>query len=375
MSFIYVYPPQSVSVVTPPIQFNYDGVETTVSEDTLNPTNSIPLPVKAIDASGNPLAPLTDAELRANPIEVDVTSLPSLPAGTNNIGDVDVVSLPSLPAGSNNIGDVDILSLPVSFDVGAADATTQRVVIASSQTVPISATSLPLPSDAATATKQDALLAELQLKADLTETQPVSVASLPLPSGAATAAKQDTGNTSLGNIDTKTPSLVSGRVPVDGSGVTQPISAASLPLPTGATTEATLSAMSSKLPASIGQKTMANSLSVAIASDQGSVKTAQTNSKGEFVRNDYSSVNVTTSAYTQLISSTSAAYSALEVFDSSGQTLKLAIGGAGSEVDQFIIFPGGNGRIPFTIASGSRISIRALSATANSGEIDINFYV
>jgi hypothetical protein len=36
---------------------------------------------------------------------------------------------------------------------------------------------------------------------------PVSVASLPLPSTASTGAKQDTGNTSLGNIDTKTPAL------------------------------------------------------------------------------------------------------------------------------------------------------------------------
>lgn len=41
-----------------------------------------------------------------------ISSLPSLPAGTNNIGDVDILSLPSLPAGTNNIGDVDILSLP-----------------------------------------------------------------------------------------------------------------------------------------------------------------------------------------------------------------------------------------------------------------------
>lgn len=46
-------------------------------------------------------------------------------------------------------------------------------------------------SGQATSAKQDLLLAELQLKADLTETQPVSAASLPLPSGAATSAKQD----------------------------------------------------------------------------------------------------------------------------------------------------------------------------------------
>lgn len=55
-------------------------------------------------------------------------------------------------------------------------------------------------------------------------TQPVSAASLPLPTGASTSALQTTGNTSVASIDTKTPSLVSGRVPVDGSGVTQPVS-------------------------------------------------------------------------------------------------------------------------------------------------------
>lgn len=43
---------------------------------------------------------------------VGVSSLPSIPAGTNNIGDVDVLSLPPIPAGTNNIGDVDVLTLP-----------------------------------------------------------------------------------------------------------------------------------------------------------------------------------------------------------------------------------------------------------------------
>lgn len=55
----------------------------------------------------------------------------------------------------------------------------------------------------ATAAKQDTLLTELQLKADLTETQPVSAASLPLPTNASTSALQTTGNTSLSSIDTK----------------------------------------------------------------------------------------------------------------------------------------------------------------------------
>jgi len=113
----------------------------------------------------------------------------------------------------------------------------------------------------------------------------VDVTSSALPTGAATSAKQDTGNTSLGNLDTKvgevqasptantvlgrlkdlltgivlaagtnligkvgidqtTPgttnkvSLGSDTVKTDGSAVTQPVSAASLPLPTGAATSA-----------------------------------------------------------------------------------------------------------------------------------------
>jgi hypothetical protein len=67
---------------------------------------------------------------------------------------------------------------------------------------------------------------------------PVNVVSAAAVAGASTAAKQDTGNTSLASIDSKTPTLVGGRQPVDGSGVTQPVSAAALPLPTGAATSA-----------------------------------------------------------------------------------------------------------------------------------------
>jgi hypothetical protein len=54
----------------------------------------------------------------------------------------------------------------------------------------------------------------------------------------------------------KLPTLVSGRIPVDGSGVTQPVSATSLPLPTGAATSAnqttsntSLASIDGKLPA------------------------------------------------------------------------------------------------------------------------------
>ena len=88
-------------------------------------------------------------------------------------------------------------------------------------------------------------------------TQPVSAVSLPLPTDASTSALQTTGNSSLSSIDAKTPSLSSGRVPVESNlvqGLTDtqlrasavPVSAASLPLPTGAATESTLAELNNK---------------------------------------------------------------------------------------------------------------------------------
>lgn len=60
-------------------------------------------------------------------------------------------------------------------------------------------------------------------------TQPISVSSLPLPSGAATDANQSTANASLSSIDGKLPAnltVSSTRLLVDGSGTTQPTSVA-----------------------------------------------------------------------------------------------------------------------------------------------------
>jgi hypothetical protein len=61
--------------------------------------------------------------------------------------------------------------------------------------------------------------------------------------------------------------------PVSGTfwQTTQPVSAASLPLPAGAATETTLAAASGKLPATLGQKNSAASMSVVLASDQATV--------------------------------------------------------------------------------------------------------
>lgn len=94
-------------------------------------------------------------------------------------------------------------------------------------------------------------------------TQPVSNATLPLPTGASTSAKQPAfGTAGAASADVVTIQGIA-------SGTVVPISIpGTVPLPTGASTEVTLAAQSAKLPATLGQKTMANGLAVSIASDQ-----------------------------------------------------------------------------------------------------------
>lgn len=62
---------------------------------------------------------------------------------------------------------------PLAGYLRASDNTSKLDVVVS-ESVPMEVNSLPLPSGAATAANQAALLAELQLKADLTETQPIA---------------------------------------------------------------------------------------------------------------------------------------------------------------------------------------------------------
>lgn len=91
-----------------------------------------------------------------------------------------------------------------------------------------------------------------------------------------TAAAVTTSSPAYTNNTSAALSLtLNGALRVDGSGVTQPISATALPLPTGASTSAlqtsgnaTLTAISGQIPATLGQKTSANSLAVVFASDQ-----------------------------------------------------------------------------------------------------------
>lgn len=161
----------------------------------------------------------------------------------------------------NALTNAELRATPVVVDTNLVQPTTPLDV------QPVSATSLPLPTGAATEATQTSLLAELetQQKDALTnaqlrlapvvvdtqlsqpttplDTQPVSAASLPLPSGAATEVTLESSRVLLSAIEanqlpdnhqvTVSNQIVQPTTPLD----VQPISATSLPLPTGAATE------------------------------------------------------------------------------------------------------------------------------------------
>lgn len=92
------------------------------------------------------------------------------------------------------------------------------------------------------------------------------------------------------------------------------------------------------------------------------------------IRLDYTAHNVDTTTPYQLSASAPVRARALEIFDSSGQTGELLYGPVGSEQKLLDILPGGNGRMPCIVNEGMRLCVRAISATADAGELTINFY-
>lgn len=222
-----------------------------------------------------------------------------------------------------------------------------------------------------------------------------SLAKLTLAQGSTTSGQ--TGALVMGAVTTAAPSYttaqssplsltLAGALRVDASATTQPVSAATLPLPAGASTSSNQATANSSLSSidgklnSLGQKTMANSTPVTLASDQTTlpVSIAATppsptgRSYADSVRNVYSSTNVTTGAWVQLIASTAAVINALHIADSCGKALELGVGGAGSESRVFIIPAGGpSEEVRLHINASSRLSVRALDTTCSLGELVI----
>lgn len=88
---------------------------------------------------------------------------------------------------------------------------------------------------------------------------------------------------------------------------------------------------------------------------------------------DYSSSNVGLVSWVQVIASTAATINNLLIFSSCGSALELGTGAAASETRKLLIPPGGlDAPTPLVIASGTRISVRAITGTGcTSGNLII----
>lgn len=119
---------------TSALQTTGNGILTTIDADTsllagaVSGTEVQVDIVASLPAGSNAIGKLS-ANSGVDIGDVDVLSLPSLPAGSNNIGDVDVLSLPALPSGTNTIGTVVVGAIaPVDFlDSGLIDTSTANI--------------------------------------------------------------------------------------------------------------------------------------------------------------------------------------------------------------------------------------------------------
>lgn len=414
-----------ITEVTPVgVQYNLNGTLTTVLKDTTTPSNSRPLPVELTGASGpiNITAGDLNVQLSDQGANPDVTKIGD---GTNRLGiTASSEAKVSDSAARTSLASIDAkLTAPLNVGVStiAAGAGVQVIDSAGTNKLSVGTAGNILVSGLSAVGAAPSLnpvsiagidgSGNKQHLKQITGTnalvvdgsavtQPVSVASLPLPAGSATSALQTTGNTSLSSMDTKTPALgqalaaastpvvltaaqlttltplssvsITGSVAVTGPltdtqlrASVVPVSltsttitgsvavtASALPLPAGAATETTLAAVNTKLPANL---TVSATRLLVDSATSG-------RSKVNLARiADYNATPVTTAAYVQVIASTSALANMIEIFDSSGETLVIAFGGSGSEVDQMYLNPGGNGLVPLLIPASTRVSVKAVS--------------
>lgn len=383
------------SLITPPIQFERDGSNQTVTEDTVTPANNRPLPVKLTDVTG-------DINITAGDLAVqlshsggnydsvrigDGTELAAINASNElQVRDDDAnTALTSLDgkdfATQTTLAAVDgkLNSLGQKTMTGSVP-----VAIASDQSVldiaNVSGT-ISLPTGAATEAKQDSQITELQslVAKDFATETTLSAINTKMnslgrksPAASMPVVLDSDADLQLSGIWTNT-SKIAGAV----SGAEMQVDVVSSALPTGAATEATLGSIDGKLPASLGQKSKANSFSVTMASDQESIKTAAldvVSTKSV----DFSSTNIDSSTWTAIITDTgSTEFKKANIFMSNGTAMKVGIGAAGAEATKFLVFPGGSpdSSLEVTIPANSRVSLQAVVSgeTATNGFMHINW--
>lgn len=180
----------------------------------------------------------------------------------------------------------------------------------------------------------------------------------------------DAGGTNVATVS------AAGAVKIDGSAVTQPVSAASLPLPTGASTEATLSALNGKFN-SLGQKTMANSAPVVIASDQSAIPVTFSNTTVEVPQYNTASAVAANASNTQTYSPGSTiSFDGVDASASGQMKIEIQYGTTGSEATKAVFFTSkGNlqliWRLPNPVSITNTMSVKVIRTNMDNQAMDV----
>lgn len=225
----FIYPPQSVAVSVPPIEFLKDSSSVNVEQNTTDPTANTPLPAGLFilkDGIAYPVEINTGdpSQTLAIPVQLQGTAGPiNVTAGDLNVQLTDLG--PNFDA--TRIGDGSGNYQKINAD-GSSDVNIKNT------SIPVTASSLPLPTGAATEAKQDSSNTKLDTliakdfatsaKQDTANTSLATIAGKDFATSAkqdttntkldsliakdfATASKQDTGNASVASIDSKMSTL------------------------------------------------------------------------------------------------------------------------------------------------------------------------
>ena len=128
---VYTYPPSQVSITPTPIEFNLNGVSTTVAEDTTTPANNHPMPsglmIKKDDGNYYPVTLDTTNPYQHTPIPVAITDVAGTSNVTINAGDIQVgIKHNGADPSSVRIGDGTTLAgVTLSNELKTSDTSTQ----------------------------------------------------------------------------------------------------------------------------------------------------------------------------------------------------------------------------------------------------------
>lgn len=263
----------ALTTASGPIQFTRNGVTQTVVKDTVTPANTRGLPVEIVAANGTAIN-ITAGDINvqtshtgANPdsmrIGDGVEELAINADGSINIGGS---ALPTGAATSANqlieqtrLGDVTEAAPGTDTASSGINGRLQRIAQRLTSLIALLPASLGQKTSAnslavVVSSDQSAIpvsgpLTDAQLRATAV---PISAAALPIPAGAATEAKQDAEAILIGGLTEAAPGTDTASSGLNGR--LQRIAQR-------------LTSLIALLPASLGQKTSANSLAVVMASD------------------------------------------------------------------------------------------------------------